>query len=237
MWRWNEVLEMGQKISLGALATHQSQTDPDDMINIQYTSGTTGNPKGVMLTHRNIIANAFYLADGLRVTQEDRACIPVPLYHCFGCVIGSLLYLTRGATMVFPLEYFDPLKTLKALDQERCTALLGVPTMFIAELVHPEFESFNLSSLRTGMMASSPCQAEVMHQVIDRMGAREITIAYGQTEASPGITISTADDSIERRVTTLGRVLTDSRSSSSTRTAVRKSLPVSRENFAVAVSW
>ncbi len=209
MWRWNEVLELGQKISPEALATRQSQNNPDEVINIQYTSGTTGNPKGVMLTHLNIVANACYLGDGLHLTQEDRVCIPVPLYHCFGCVIGSLLCLTRGATMVFPSEYFDPLKTLKALDQERCTALLGVPTMFIAELGHPEFEGFNLGSLRTGMMAGSPCPVEVMRRVIDRMGAREITIAYGQTEASPGITLSAADDSIERRVTTVGKVLTN----------------------------
>ena len=204
MWAWEEVRAKAEELGPEDLVIRQAQCDPDDVINIQYTSGTTGNPKGVMLTHLNIVANASYIGEGLHLTEQDRVCIPVPLYHCFGCVIGSLCCLTQGAAMVFPAEHFDPLKTLKALDQERCTALLGVPTMFIAQLDHPNFNEFDLGSLRTGMMAGSPCPVEVMRQVIDSMGAKEITIAYGQTEASPGITISAVDDSIERRVTTVG---------------------------------
>ena len=204
MWAWEEVRAKAEELGPEDLVIRQAQCDPDDVINIQYTSGTTGNPKGVMLTHLNIVANASYIGEGLHLTEQDRVCIPVPLYHCFGCVIGSLCCLTQGAAMVFPAEHFDPLKTLKALDQERCTALLGVPTMFIAQLDHPNFNEFDLGSLRTGMMAGSPCPVEVMRQVIDSMGAKDITIAYGQTEASPGITISAVDDSIERRVTTVG---------------------------------
>ncbi|HEU0021600.1 MAG TPA: AMP-binding protein [Dehalococcoidia bacterium] len=204
MWGWDEVREGGEKISPEVLAQRQQECDPDDVINIQYTSGTTGNPKGAMLTHLNIVANATYLGEGLHFTERDRLSIPVPLYHCFGCVIGTLLCLTQGATMVFPSEHFDPLKTLIAVEQERCTALHGVPTMFIAELGHPDFEKFDLSSLRTGIMAGSPCPIEVMRQVIDRMGVREITIAYGQTEAAPAITLTSTDDTIEHRVSTVG---------------------------------
>jgi len=204
MWSWQEIKERSKKVTEAALAARQAECDPDDVINIQYTSGTTGNPKGAMLTHHNIVANAGYFGDGLRLTEEDRLCIQFPFYHCGGCVIGTLCCLTKGATMVIPAEYFDPRKTLVAVEQERCSALTGVPTMFIAELGHPDFEKFDLSSLRTGLMAGSPCPIEVMRQVIDRMGAREMTIGYGLTEASPVVTLTSADDTIERRVTTVG---------------------------------
>ena len=207
MWRWNEVREAGEEISSETLARRQGECDPDDVINILYTSGTTGNPKGAMLTHHNVIANMVYTGQGLHLTEQDRLCIPVPLYHCFGCCAGTLLCLTTGATMVFPSEYFDPLKTLEAVEKERCTVIHGVPTMFIAELGHPDFEKFDLSSLRTGIMAGSPCPVEVMRQVIDRMGATEITIAYGQTEAAPLITLTNTSDTIERRVNTVGPAL------------------------------
>ena len=207
MWPWDDVRERGEEISASALAQRQATCHPDDVINIQYTSGTTGNPKGVMLSHHNIISNMVYTGQGLHLTEQDRLCIPVPLYHCFGCCAGSLLCSINGATMVFPSEYFDPLKTLEAVEKERCTVIHGVPTMFIAELGHPEFEKFDLSTLRTGIMAGSPCPIEVMRQVIDRMGASEITIGYGQTEAAPIITLTRSDDTIEKRVTTVGPVI------------------------------
>ena len=207
MWPWDDVRERGEEISASALAQRQATCHPDDVINIQYTSGTTGNPKGVMLSHHNIISNMVYTGQGLHLTEQDRLCIPVPLYHCFGCCAGSLLCSINGATMVFPSEYFDPLKTLQAVEKERCTVIHGVPTMFIAELGHPEFEKFDLSTLRTGIMAGSPCPIEVMRQVIDRMGVSEITIGYGQTEAAPIITLTRSDDTIERRVTTVGPVI------------------------------
>ncbi len=207
MWPWDDVRERGEEISASALAQRQATCDPDDVINIQYTSGTTGNPKGVMLSHHNIISNMVYTGQGLHLTEQDRLCIPVPLYHCFGCCAGSLLCSINGATMVLPSEYFDPLKTLQAVEKERCTVIHGVPTMFIAELGHPEFEKFDLSTLRTGIMAGSPCPIEVMRQVIDRMGVSEITIGYGQTEAAPIITLTRSDDTIEKRVTTVGPVI------------------------------
>ena len=207
MWPWDDVRERGEEISASALAQRQATCHPDDVINIQYTSGTTGNPKGVMLSHHNIISNMVYTGQGLHLTEQDRLCIPVPLYHCFGCCAGSLLCSINGATMVFPSEYFDPLKTLQAVEKERCTVIHGVPTMFIAELGHPEFEKFDLSTLRTGIMAGSPCPIEVMRQVIDRMGVSEITIGYGQTEAAPIITLTRSDDTIEKRVTTVGPVI------------------------------
>ena len=207
MWRWNEVREAGEEISSETLARRQAECDPDDVINILYTSGTTGNPKGAMLTHHNVIANMVYTAQGLHLTEQDRVCVPVPLYHCFGCCAGTLLCLITGAAMVLPSEYFDPLKTLEAVEKERCTVIHGVPTMFIAQLGHPDFEKFDLSSLRTGIMAGSPCPVEVMRQVIDRMGAKEILIAYGLTEAAPLITLTNIDDTIERRVNTVGPAL------------------------------
>jgi fatty-acyl-CoA synthase len=207
MWRWADLAARSDQVSPEQLRARQSECRPDDVINIQYTSGTTGNPKGAQLTHHNLLANALHVGDCMEMTPADRLCIPVPFYHCFGCVMGSLACVAHGSTMVIPSEYFDPLQTLRALEQERCTAVHGVPTMFIAQLGHADFAQFDLSSLRTGIMAGSPCPIEVMREVIDRMGASRITIAYGQTEASPVVTQTLADDSIERRVSTVGKVL------------------------------
>ena len=178
----------------------------DDPINIQYTSGTTGFPKGATLSHHNILNNGFFVGELCRYTAEDRICIPVPFYHCFGMVMGNLAATTHGAAMVIPAPGFDPVKTLEAVQQERCTSLYGVPTMFIAELAAEEFERYDLPSLRTGIMAGSPCPVEVMKQVIDRMGMSEVTICYGMTETSPVSTQTRRDDSVERRVATVGKV-------------------------------
>ncbi len=178
----------------------------DDAINIQFTSGTTGAPKGATLTHHNILNNGFFVADAMRLTEEDRLCIPVPLYHCFGMVMGVLGCLTHGAAIVFPGEGFDPLATLQTIAEERCTALYGVPTMFIAQMSHPEFQRFDLSSLRTGVMAGSSCPIEVMRRAMDLMHLRDITIAYGMTETSPVSFQTALDDPIERRVATIGRI-------------------------------
>jgi fatty-acyl-CoA synthase len=204
MWQWEEIKALGDNVAPAALVQRQALCEPDDVIMIQYTSGTTGTPKGAMLTHLNIVANATYFGDGLHLTEQDRMCIQLPFYHCGGCVCGTLCCVTKGATMVIPGEAFDPVKSLVALDQERCTALIGVPTMFIAELGHPDFEQYDLSSLRTGLMGGSPCPIEVMRQVVDRMGATEMTIGYGLTEAAPMVTLSRSDDTLERRVTTVG---------------------------------
>ena len=178
----------------------------DEPINIQFTSGTTGLPKGATLTHHNILNNGYFLGQAMAYTDQDKVCIPVPLYHCFGMVIGNLACITHGAAMVLPGEGFDPLATLQAVANERCTSLYGVPTMFIAELQHPEFASFDLSSLRTGMMAGSPCPIEVMRQCINKMHLREMTIGYGMTETSPVSTQTALDDPLDRRVSTVGRV-------------------------------
>ena len=178
----------------------------DDPINIQFTSGTTGSPKGATLTHHNILNNGLFVARGMRLTEHDRLCIPVPLYHCFGMVMGVLGCLTHGATMVLPGEGFDPLAVLQTVAEERCTALYGVPTMFIAELAHPEFAGFDLGSLRTGIMAGAPCPIEVMRKVMDRMNLRDITIAYGMTETSPVSFQTGIEAPLERRVSTIGQV-------------------------------
>ena len=177
-----------------------------DAINIQFTSGTTGHPKGATLTHRNILNNGFFVGEAIRLTEADRLCIPVPLYHCFGMVMGNLGCLTHGATMVYPAEAFDPLAVLQTVQDERCTALYGVPTMFIAELDHPRFAEFDLASLRTGIMAGSPCPIEVMKRVQAQMHMHQVTIAYGMTETSPVSTQSAVDDPLEKRVSTVGRV-------------------------------
>lgn len=206
MFLWTDIMDMAKGVSNEELDERLASLDPEDVINMQYTSGTTGFPKGVMLTHNNIINNALNIAECMNLTYKDRMCIPVPFFHCFGCVLGTMTCLTVGATMV-PVQEFDVLSVLRAVEQERCTALHGVPTMFIAELNHPEFENFDLSSLRTGIMAGSPCPIEVMKKVVDQMGVNEITIVYGQTESSPGITQTRITDSLDIRVTTVGRAL------------------------------
>jgi fatty-acyl-CoA synthase len=182
---------------------------PADVGNIQYTSGTTGSPKGVLLTHHNLLNNGMAIARALHATEKDRICAPVPLYHCFGSVIGCMVSLVSGAALILPSPQFDARATLAAVERERATALYGVPTMFIAELNHPEFGQFDLTSLRTGVMAGSPCPIEVMRQVAERMHCREMTIAYGQTESSPVITMSQVNDPMDIRVTTIGTALTN----------------------------
>ena len=193
----------GHYARLGEIA---QRLTPDDPINIQFTSGTTGAPKGATLTHRNILNNGFFVGEAIGLTDRDRLCIPVPLYHCFGMVIGNLACMTHGATIVYPAEVFEPRAVLAAIEAERCTALYGVPTMFIAELDHPDFAKFDLSSLRTGIMAGAPCPIEVMKRVVTSMHMPEVTIAYGMTETSPVSTQSARDDDLERRVSTVGRV-------------------------------
>ena len=205
---YDEFLEGVEKVSEDELRERQSSLDADEAINMQYTSGTTGFPKGVQLTHANIVKNAFYIGECMELGSEDRVCIPVPFFHCFGCVLGTLTTVTHEGTMV-PVESFDAEEVLQAVDHEKCTALLGVPTMFIAELEHPDFEQYDTSSLRTGIMAGSPCPMEVMKKVVDVMGASEITIAYGQTESSPVITQTRTDDPLELRVSSVGRTLPD----------------------------
>jgi fatty-acyl-CoA synthase len=181
--------------------------DANEVVNIQYTSGTTGKPKGVLLTHRNIVNNAYMVGRCLKWTADDSLCLPVPLYHCFGCVMGSLQCLVFGAKLVLPAPQFDPLETLRAVHDERCTTIYGVPTMFIAELNHPDFAQYEMRSLRTGIMAGAPCPVELMKRVVGEMHCREMTIAYGQTESSPAITQSSTTDSLEVRVSTVGGVL------------------------------
>jgi fatty-acyl-CoA synthase len=205
---FGEFLKRGGEISDGDLRERQDSLDAEDVINMQYTSGTTGFPKGVQLTHANIVKNAFYIGECMKLGPEDRVCIPVPFFHCFGCVLGTLNTVTHEGTMV-PVESFDAEAVLAAVDRERCTALLGVPTMFIAELDHPDFEQYDTGALRTGIMAGSPCPMEVMKKVVDVMGADEITIAYGQTESSPVITQTRTDDPLELRVSSVGRKLPD----------------------------
>lgn len=206
MYTWNDILAMAHEVTEEQLDERMNSLDPHDVINMQYTSGTTGFPKGVMLTHYNIVNNAYNIAQCMKLTKEDRLCIPVPFFHCFGCVLGTLACVSVGATMV-PIQEFNPKQVLQTVQDEKCTALHGVPTMFIAELNDPDFEKYDLSSLRTGIMAGSPCPIEVMKAVMEKMGAKEITIAYGQTESSPVITQTRTDDPIHLRVETVGRAL------------------------------
>ena len=203
---WDGLLAAGRRGDPAALAARQAALSPDEPINIQYTSGTTGFPKGATLSHQNILNTGYFVGLICGYTPDDRVCIPVPFYHCFGMVMGNLGATANGCTMVIPAQGFDPKATLEAVAQERCTSLYGVPTMFIAELSHPDFGSYDLSSLRTGIMAGSPCPVEVMKQVVAQMGMDEVTICYGMTETSPVSTQTRADDSLERRVSTVGRV-------------------------------
>ena len=189
-----------------AVRRRQAELSADDPINIQYTSGTTGFPKGATLSHHNILNNGFFVGELCRYTEQDRVCVPVPFYHCFGMVMGNLACTSHGAAMVIPGEAFEPAAALSAVQVERCTSLYGVPTMFIAELGLPDFDSYDLSTLRTGIMAGSPCPVEVMKQVIERMGMTEVSICYGMTETSPVSTQTRTDDSVDRRVSTVGRV-------------------------------
>ena len=203
---WEALLRDADRVGEDELATLEAELQFDEPINIQYTSGTTGFPKGATLSHHGILNNAFFIGQRLAYTEGDRVCIPVPFYHCFGMVLGNLACTTHGACMVVPAEAFDPLATMAAVQEERCTALYGVPTMFIAELDHPDFAQFDFSSLRTGIMAGSPCPVEVMKKVQTVMNMPQVTICYGMTETSPVSTQSNTDDPLEKRVATVGRV-------------------------------
>lgn len=205
MWRWDDFVEMAEKIDNSQLEKIQSELQFDDAINIQYTSGTTGFPKGAALSHHNILNNGFFVAESMNFTDQDRLVIPVPLYHCFGMVMGNLGCMTHGATMIYPDDAFEPKSVLEAVAEECATALYGVPTMFIAEMDHPDFDQYDVSSLRTGIMAGSICPAEVMKAVNSKLHMEEVQIAYGMTETSPVSTQTAADDPFDKRVTTVGR--------------------------------
>lgn len=206
MYNTRELMLLGDQYDNSELDSIKEALCQHDVINMQYTSGTTGFPKGVMLSHYNILNNGYFIGERQKFTEKDRLCLPVPLFHCFGCVLGVMAALTHGTTLV-PLELFDPLLVLAAVQKEKCTAVYGVPTMFIAELSHPMFDMFDLSSLRTGIMAGSPCPEETMRQVMEKMHCTEITIAYGLTEASPVITQTRTDDSVAQRTGTVGAAL------------------------------
>ncbi len=204
---WGELIASGDAVSEDELRDRSAQLDPSDPINIQYTSGTTGFPKGATLSHHNILNNGFFVGEGCAITEHDRICVPVPYYHCFGMVMGNLAATSHGACVVLSSEQFEPAAVLDAVQRERCTALYGVPTMFIAELGLPEFSSYDLSSLRTGIMAGAPCPTEVMREVIERMHMSEVTICYGMTETSPVSTQTGAADDLEHRTSTVGSVM------------------------------
>ncbi|MBP2132151.1 fatty-acyl-CoA synthase [Methanomicrobium sp. W14] len=205
MFTWNEFLEKGKNISRDELKEREDTLSFDDPVNIQYTSGTTGYPKGVVLTHHSVMNNGYTIGSGMGFTEKDRLCIPVPFYHCFGMVLSNMASVTHGATMVIPSPAFDAEAVLRTIDREKCTAVHGVPTMFIAELKHPNFNKYKYDTLRTGIMAGSPCPIEYMKAVNEKMNMRDIVIVYGQTETSPGVTMTTTDDPLERRVTTVGK--------------------------------
>jgi len=207
MHHWKDILDLAGDGSEVSVSERQKNLDFDDPVNIQYTSGTTGFPKGATLSHFNILNNGFFVGEMLKFNETDRLCIPVPFYHCFGMVLSNLLCVTHGSTMILPSEAFDAGQVLEAIEEEKCTALHGVPTMFIAELNHPDFSKHDLSSLRTGIMAGAPCPVEVMKNVISHMGAKEITIAYGMTETSPVSLQTSVDDPVEKRVSTVGRAI------------------------------
>ncbi|MEA1967368.1 MAG: AMP-binding protein, partial [Thermodesulfobacteriota bacterium] len=206
MYNFADVIEMGKKISDDELKQRLDSLHPDDVINMQYTSGTTGFPKGVMLSHTNLIGNALSMAECMNLTPDDAMCIPVPFFHCFGCVIGTLCCMVSGTTMA-PVVAFTPVDVLETIEASKCNALLGVPTMFIAEFEEMDQKKYDTSSLRTGVMAGATCPVEVMKKVISQMGADEMTIVYGQTEASPGITQTRDNDSFEIKTSTVGRAL------------------------------
>jgi fatty-acyl-CoA synthase len=203
---WNDLVHAGDGVDEPRLREREAALQFDHPINIQYTSGTTGVPKGATLSHHNLLNNGFFIGERLRYTAHDRICLPVPFYHCFGCVLGNLAALTHGSAIVLPAERFEPEACLRTVQEERCTALYGVPTMFIAELEHPLFAGYRLETLRTGIMAGAPCPVEVMRQVIDRMHMREVNICYGMTETSPVSFQSSADDPIDHRVATVGTI-------------------------------
>jgi len=204
---WSDFVARGDAVTAGELEAREATLQFDDPINIQYTSGTTGSPKGATLSHHNILNNGYFVGATLRYTEADRICLPVPFYHCFGCVLGNMAAVAHGATIVTPGETFDPDLTLRAVEAHGCTSIYGVPTMFIAQLDHPRFGTFRLETLRTGIMAGAPCPIDVMRQVIDRMHVPEVTICYGMTETSPVSFQSDVDDPIDLRVSTVGRVL------------------------------
>ncbi|NLV25804.1 MAG: AMP-binding protein [Methanomicrobiales archaeon] len=206
MFQWDDLLKKGESISQDELLERERTLDFDDAINIQYTSGTTGYPKGVVLTHHGVLNNGYIIGEGMGFTEKDRLCIPVPFYHCFGMVLSNMACVSHGSTMVIPGPAFDPEDVLKTIEAERCTAVHGVPTMFIAELRHPDFSKYDLRSLRTGIMAGSPCPIETMKEVATKMHMSEVVIVYGQTETSPGVTMTTTKDPLEKRVATVGRV-------------------------------
>ena len=203
---WHGLLRDGERVDASEVSAIESSLQFDDAINIQYTSGTTGFPKGATLSHHNILNNGFFIGEALRYSEHDRVCIPVPFYHCFGMVLGNLACTTHGSTMVVPGESYEPLAVMETVQAERCTSLYGVPTMFIGELDHPRFSEFDFSSLRTGIMAGSPCPVEVMKKVQAQMHMPEVTICYGMTETSPVSTQSGADDPLDKRVATVGRI-------------------------------
>lgn len=206
MFNWQYLYDLAEQVSDDELDARQASLDKDDVINMQYTSGTTGFPKGVMLTHYNILNNGKSIGDYMRLTEKDRMLIHVPLFHCFGCVLSTMACVTHGSTMVL-LNHFNPIKAMDLIQQESCTAVNGVPTMFIAMLENENFKNYDMTSLRTGIMAGSPCPIKTMRQTVDEMGMHDVTIVYGQTEASPGCTMTSVDDSLEHRVTTVGRVM------------------------------
>ncbi len=207
MLSWKAMLAAGDSVSTAQLRAREASLTAQDTINIQYTSGTTGTPKGAELSHYNVVNNGQFIGDSMKLTERDRVCIPVPFYHCFGMVLGNMACLTHASTMVIPADYFDPLATMQAVHDERCTAVYGVPTMFIAEFSHPRFREFDFTSLRTGIMAGSLCPIELMRRVIREMHCSELTICYGLTESSPVITQTTTEDTLERKTTTVGRAL------------------------------
>lgn len=203
---WQDFIEFGKHIPDEELHKREEKLQFDDAINIQYTSGTTGYPKGATLSHHNILNNGFFIGERLKYTEYDKVCIPVPFYHCFGMVLGNLACTTHGSCMVIPGEYFVPENVLKTVEQEKCTSLYGVPTMFIAELDHPEFDQYDYSSLRTGIMAGAPCPVDTMKAVQSKMNMKQITVCYGMTETSPVSTQTMPDDRLDKRVSTVGRV-------------------------------